>query len=80
MTFKKLKQVIEKNNIPEDVTLMSDSGWECGPTQMNGVYYNEDEKVIVFTQEEDDYDGYYTSSLWKLLYSLDDERSELTEE
>lgn len=69
MTFKKLKQVIEKNNIPEDVTLMSDSGWECCATDMDGVYYNEDKKVIVFTQVGDEYDDYHTSPLWKLLHT-----------
>jgi hypothetical protein len=73
MTFKKLKQVIEKNNIPEDVTLMSDSGWECCATDMNGVYYNEREKTIVFTQIVDggNNDDYIKSSSWKLLYGID---------
>ena len=30
MTFEKLTELIEKNNIPENVKLESDSGWEYG--------------------------------------------------
>lgn len=51
MTFEKLKELIEKYNIPENVRLLSDSGWECNETDMNGVFYNEKENHIVFTQE-----------------------------
>ena len=29
MTYKKLKEIIERNGVPEDVHLMSNSGWEC---------------------------------------------------
>ena len=38
MTFKELQSLIEKYNIPEDVHLTSDSGWECDATEMNGVF------------------------------------------
>lgn len=51
MTFEKLKELIEKHNIPSNVKLLSDSGWECYETEMNGVFYNEKENHIVFTQE-----------------------------
>ena len=68
MTFEKLKQVIEKNNIPEDVHLLSDSGWECSATEMDGVYYNECKNVIVFTQVGDEFDYRYTDSPWKRLH------------
>lgn len=50
MTFKQLESIIKENNIPKDVKLMSDSGWECGPTDMDGVYYHEEDNKIVFTQ------------------------------
>ena len=40
MTYKELKEIFTKNNIPEDAHLMSDSGWECCATDMNGIYYN----------------------------------------
>ena len=39
MTFTVLKKVMEEHNIPDDAKLMSDSGWECGATNMNGIYY-----------------------------------------
>ena len=51
MTFGLLHEIIKQNNIPEDVKLMSDSGWECNATEMDGVYYNREENVIVFTQD-----------------------------
>jgi hypothetical protein len=76
MTFKKLKQVIEKHNIPEGVHLLSDSGWECFATEMDGVYYNECKNVIVFTQVGDKYDDNYTVSPWKRLHSIKDEGNE----
>lgn len=50
MTFKKLKQIFIENNIPEDVILKSDSGWECDPTNMDGIYYNREDNIVVFTQ------------------------------
>lgn len=40
MTVGKLAQIIKENNIPEDAVMLSDSGWECGPSDMNGVYYS----------------------------------------
>lgn len=50
MTYKELKDIIEKNNIPENVKLQSDSGWECDPTDMDGVFYNKSKNIIIFTQ------------------------------
>lgn len=50
MTFAELNKIIEDNNIPHDVKLMSDSGWECSATDMDGVYYNKEKNEIVFTQ------------------------------
>lgn len=40
MTFEKLKNLIVENNIPENVHLLSDSGWECSETEMDGIFYN----------------------------------------
>ena len=51
MTFEKLKYLIEKYNIPSNVKLLSDSGWECDETEMDGVFYNQKENHIVFTQD-----------------------------
>lgn len=58
MTFEELEKIISKNNIPKDVLLLSDSGWECDATDMNGVYYNEGKKTIVFTQSCSEYEQY----------------------
>lgn len=58
MTFAELNKIIEENHIPHGVKLMSDSGWECGASNMNGVYYNKEKNEIVFTQStmKRDYD------------------------
>lgn len=74
MTFSNLSQIIEDNNIPKDVKLMSDSGWECSETDMDGVYYNKDTNTIIFTQYTSDYDKYYDDENWKVLSKLDGER------
>lgn len=74
MTFEILKNVIEENNIPEDVRLTSDSGWECSATEMDGIYYNKEENEIVFTQHGDEYDDYYESDGWKNIYKEEKEK------
>lgn len=48
MTFDILQKIIKENNIPSNVHLTSDSGWECDATEMNGVYYNEAKKRNCF--------------------------------
>lgn len=68
MTFKDLSDIIQKNNIPEDVTLMSDSGWECCATDMDGAYYNAKTNTIVFTQEVCTGDSYFKSPNWRVIY------------
>lgn len=50
MTLSELNEICKRNNIKEDVKLLSDSGWECCETDMDGVWYSEIEHVIVFTQ------------------------------
>jgi len=70
VTIQTFIRIIKDNNIPEDVKMLSDSGWECDATDMDGVYYNETNKEIVFTQFGDKYENpYYSSNEWKLLYS-----------
>ena len=51
MTFAELEKRIEKYNIPKDVELRSDSGWECSDTAMDGLYYNKEENKLYFLQE-----------------------------
>lgn len=71
MTFGLLNRIIEENNIPEGVTLMSDSGWECDATEMDGVYYNSESNIIVFTRYASKYDSYQKDNKWKMIYSND---------
>lgn len=57
MTFELLNKIIAENNIPSNVKLLSNSGWECDATDMDGVYYNKKSNIIVFTQiKEYDYE------------------------
>lgn len=58
MTYEKLSKIIEINNIPQNVELLSDSGWECDVTPMHGVYYNARLNHIVFTQSCSKYEIY----------------------
>lgn len=51
MTIAKLNRILRENNIPEDATLMSDSGWECCASDMDGVYYRFEDNTVVFTQD-----------------------------
>lgn len=67
MTFEKLKELIEKYHIPNNVKLLSDSGWECNETDMDGVYYNEKENHIIFTQDFSIYNNYYDNKDYKEL-------------
>ena len=53
MTYKKLTEIIERNGVPEDVHLMSNSGWECSATEMDGVYWNPEANEVHFIQESD---------------------------
>lgn len=50
MTYAELKEIIEKNHVPEDVRLMSNSGWELCATPMDGILWNPEENVIHFIQ------------------------------
>ena len=73
MTIGEFKKIIEKFNIPEDVTMLSDSGWECSATDMDGIWYNESDKEIVFTQCGDKYeDRYFDKPEWVLLHSKEE--------
>lgn len=58
MTFEQLQKIISDNNIPHDVKLLSDSGWECGFTNMDGVFYNKKENHIIFTTGHIECDSY----------------------
>lgn len=70
MTFELLTKIIEENNIPKDVKLMSDSGWECNETEMDGIFYNSEENTLIFTQKGDQYDKWYEPEGWKCVYGF----------
>lgn len=71
MTMERLSQIIEENKIPMDVHFMSDSGWECDPTEMDGVFYNRKSNTIVFTQGGCSGREYACSGEWEILYAPD---------
>lgn len=71
MTMEFLEWIIEEYNIPKDVHFMSDSGWECDPTEMNGVFYNRQSNTIIFTQSGTSDRGYEKSEEWEILYAPD---------
>lgn len=50
MTYQDLKKIIEINRIPEDVNLMSNSGWECGATEIGAAYYSSSKNEIHLVQ------------------------------
>ena len=83
MTVELFKKILKDNNIPDDCVLMSDSGWECDATNMNGVYYHPTRNEIVFTQggdgdceyyeEDEEYHEYTPSKGWKMIYCASDD-------
>ncbi len=71
MTFELLSKIIKENNIPKDVRMMSDSGWECSETNMDGVFYNKNENVLVITQNGGASDHpWFHSKDYEILYGI----------
>lgn len=68
MTIELLNKILIDNNIPKDAKLMSDSGWYYDATEMNGIFYNSKENILVFTQYGDHYEYYFKSKAWTRLY------------
>ena len=67
MKLNTLLKLIDKHNIPDNVLLRSDSGWECGATDMDGAYYNRKLNIIVFTQYISENDSYFNELDWEML-------------
>lgn len=63
MTIEILNKIIKENNIPNDAIIRSDSGWECGDTACDGVWYNKKKNVIILTQDNEG-----TSNLYDIEY------------
>ena len=51
MTLEKLNDICKRNNIPDNVHLYANTGWECCETEIDGVYYNDKLNAIVFQQQ-----------------------------
>lgn len=66
-TLEHLNQICEKNNIPKNVELMSDSGWECDATSIGGAYYHPRQNILVFVQGIDDFEEMEANwgDIWK---------------
>lgn len=54
MTFEKLALLIERYNIPHDVEILSDSGWECNATNMDGIYTPKKKKQLYSLREQEE--------------------------
>lgn len=46
MEVRDFLEVLKKHNIPEDVKILSDSGWECGATDIEAIYYNKKRTLL----------------------------------
>ena len=67
LTVGDFNNIINKCGIPSDCVILTDSGWECDPTEVIAVFYNETEKVVVFTQGQ--YNTRYTEEKgYKCIY------------
>ena len=64
MTVGEMLKIFKQYNIHNDAVLMSDSGWECWATDMDGIYYNKTTNTVVFTPEFSDCDHYYYDQDW----------------
>jgi hypothetical protein len=61
MTFELLGKIMRKHNIPTNVHLLSDSGWEGDETEMDGIFFNKEKNELVFTQGYETYLRRYTT-------------------
>lgn len=68
MTYALLTEIIEENHIPKNVKLMSDSGWECDETEMDGIFYNKENNTLIFTQNGSLYDRWCEREGWVCIY------------
>lgn len=57
MTLKEFDKLCENNNIPEDAELIGDSGWECDGTQVEAVFYDSTNNLLILTQEGNNHAG-----------------------
>ena len=80
MTLDLLQKIIKAYNIPSDVILESDSGWECSATKIDALYYNKEKNTIVFRQNYSLNEIYYVKEKgWIALDINNDRRKEVDE-
>ena len=70
MTIEKLEEIMTEYDIPKNVKIMSDSGWECDPTDMDGIWYNSELNLIIFTQH---YYKFYVEDLGRKNYGNEED-------
>lgn len=68
MTIGKVLEVMNAYIIPLNVHIMSDSGWECNETEMNGIWYNRKTNTMIFTQDGGEWDSYAEEKDWVCVY------------
>lgn len=76
MTVAKFNELLKQYSIPEDAIIMSNSGWECGPTDPDGVFYEESTNTITLGQGTRAEPQYYIGQ--KCLYCVAIEQDEET--
>lgn len=50
MEVREFLNALKEYNIPEDVKISSDSGWECDATGIEAIYYNKEKNSITLVQ------------------------------
>lgn len=50
MEVRDFLNALKEHNIPEDVKILSNSGWECGATDIEAIYYNKEKNSITLVQ------------------------------
>ena len=75
MTIKELKDIIKRHNIPEDTELITDAGYS-GEVPMDGVFYNQKIKQIVFVADILFAHDYLGDDNWVCLNVSKDEKEE----
>jgi hypothetical protein len=76
----KVKDFIEHVNKYNNYEVLSDSGWECDPTDIEGAYISENKKIIIITQSWevkygtniDKYNRDYETDDFRILYNYYD--------
>lgn len=76
ITWKELKEIFEKNNIPNDAKIRVDAGDECSDVPIRTGYYSSRQNIIMLTSGNYSYlyidDRYYLNPVeWKILFNFD---------